>query len=142
MTAPTERLSRVATARALLDAIGTHDREAFAAALAPDARWWFQPSVARRGAGPRPIEGRANVVAMVIPPSPAFAKDSTTWEILHLVEAGDLLALHTERRSTGSRGQPYHVEYHFLFGFDGELVVDVWDIMDTLDATEQLTASA
>jgi len=131
---------RATTARALLDAIGTHDRDAFAAVVGADVRWWFQPSVAGRSSGPRPIQGRARVVAAVIPPNPTFGKDSTTWDVLHCVESGDLLALHAERRSTGSRGQPYHVEYHFLFRFDGDLVVDVWDIMDTLAATDQLTA--
>jgi ketosteroid isomerase-like protein len=131
----------VVAAHALLDAIGAHDRERLASLVGADARWWFQPSVARPDA-PRSVAGRDAIVAAVIPPHPAFEKGSTSWTILHEVQGGDLLAVHAERRATGSRGQPYHVEYHFLFRYEGDQIAEVWDIMDTAAAFAQLGGEA
>lgn len=129
---------RATRVQELLDAIGAHDRGRLETLLTADARWWFQSSVARPGA-PRPIVGRGAVVSAVVPPHPAFEKYRTSWTVLHRVEDGDLLALHAERRATGSRGQAYHVEYHFLFRYDGDEIAEVWDIMDTAAASSQLS---
>jgi ketosteroid isomerase-like protein len=123
-------------ARALLDAIGSQSRGALGALLTDDARWWFPPSVVDLRSLPRPITGRENIVHIVIADIPVFEKDSSTFEILHRVQEGDLVALHFERIATIRGGSPYRAEYHFLVRLDGARVAEVWDIIDTLRATD------
>jgi ketosteroid isomerase-like protein len=128
---------RTVLVRAVLDAIGRQDPNALEALLLDEARWWFPPSIGSRGV-PRPVAGKASIVRIVIPERPAFQSGSTTWHFLHLVKEDDLVAAHVEREATTSDGHPYRVEYNFLFRLAAEKVAEVWDIMDTADATAQV----
>jgi ketosteroid isomerase-like protein len=122
----------------LLNAIGEWDRETFKSIITEDAEWWFGPSIASHNSVPRPISGRDAVLAGVIPPQPAFAKSTTTWTLLHVVQQGDLVATHAERDCTTARGLPYRVEYHFLAELRNSQIAKFWDIMDTQAALEQV----
>jgi ketosteroid isomerase-like protein len=124
--------------REFLDALGRQDTDALRSMLTPDARWWFPRSVVQEGA--RPVVGRDEVLAAIVPPRPAFAKDTTTWTFHHLVGEGDLVAAHVDRSSLTAAGRPYESEYHFLVRSDGVRISELWDILDTARAREQISA--
>jgi ketosteroid isomerase-like protein len=127
----------VRTVRALLDAIGRQHEEDLGSLLAEDVQWWFPPSVAA-GRLRRPVTGRSGVVRAVIPERPAFRAGSTTWHVHHIVAQGDLVAVHVDRECKTRGGSPYRVEYHFLVRMSAGKVAEVWDIMDTKAAAEQV----
>lgn len=120
-----------ALVRALLQAIGTRDREALTALLDEDVRWSWPVSVSIRWGWPRPVVGRDETLARLAPEVSAFRDGSTTWEVLQVLVDGDRVAVAVERRATRADGRPYNVEYVFLLRFVDGRIVEALDTIDT-----------
>lgn len=117
--------------RALLQAIGTRDRQALTALLDEDVRWSWPASVSIRWGWPRPVVGRDATLERLAPEVSAFQDDSTTWGVLHVLVDGDRVAVAAERRATRADGRPYNVEYVFLLRFVNGRIVEALDTLDT-----------
>jgi ketosteroid isomerase-like protein len=120
-----------ALVRALLQAIGTRDREALTELLDEDVRWSWPASVSIRWGWPRPVVGRAETLKRLAPEVSAFQDGSTTWEVLQVLVDGDRVAFAAERRATRADGRPYNVEYVFLLRFGNGRIVEALDTLDT-----------
>ena len=120
-----------ALVRALVQAIGTRDREALTALLDEDVRWSWPASVSIRWGWPRPVVGRDETLARLAPEVSAFRDGSTTWEVLQVLVDGDRVAVAVERRATRADGRPYNVEYVFLLRVVNGRIVEALDTLDT-----------
>src|SRR4029078_12459056 len=89
-----------ALVRALVQAIGTRDRQALTALLDEDVRWSWPASVSIRWGWPRPRGGRAKTLEGLAPEIPAFRDVSVTWEVLQVLLEVDRVAVAVERRAT------------------------------------------
>jgi ketosteroid isomerase-like protein len=116
--------------RRFLDALGRNDRQALRPIVGDNVRWWVQPSVEARGLS-RPLMGWEAVPWLGGGGSTAFRPGTTHWTIHHVLEEGDLVAVHMNRQAVGANGRPYDNEYHWLFRFEEDLIVEVWEILDT-----------
>ena len=117
--------------RALLQAIGTRDRQALTALLDEDVRWSWPASVSIRWGWPRPVVGRDATLERLAPEVSAFQDGSTTWGVLQVLVDGDRVAVAAERRATRADGRPYNVEYVFLLRFVNGRIVEALDTLDT-----------
>ena len=116
---------------ALLQAIGTRDREALTALLDEDVRWSWPVSVSIRWGWPRPVVGRDEALQRLAPEVSSFQDGTTTWEVLQVLVDGDRVAVAVERRATRADGHPYNVEYVFLLRFNNGRIVEALDTLDT-----------
>jgi ketosteroid isomerase-like protein len=126
-----ERSEGEALVRALLQAIGTRDREALTALLDEDVRWSWPVSVSIRWGWPRPVVGRDETLERLAPEVSAFQDGSTTWDVLQVLVDGDRVAVAVERRATRADGRPYNVEYVFLLRVVDGRIVEALDTIDT-----------
>jgi ketosteroid isomerase-like protein len=123
-----------------LDAMGRYDVATLRGMLADEAKWWMPESAKASGLG-RPVTG-ANACAELGGGKTlgSFRPGSTDWQIQHMTAEGDFVAILMRRRAQGARGQPYDVQYHWLFRFQGERVAEIWEVLDTAEAGRQLAA--
>jgi ketosteroid isomerase-like protein len=94
-----------------------------------DVRWWLPKSVELSGRGQRCLDGREVVVAIVGHVDANFKEVAYTFD--HLLEDGDLVALHATARGVRHPDQPYENEYVFLFRMSDGRIAEVWELLDT-----------
>ena len=49
----------------------------------------------------------------------------------HVLEDGDMVAVHATARGTTAIGHQYENEYHFLFRLEGDRIAEGWEFLDT-----------
>jgi len=126
-----------ATVRAFLDAMGEYDAETLRSLLTDDARWWVPPSA--EGRLERPMVGGTKVAELAGGQlTRAFRPGSTSWDVEHVTAEDNRVSILMQRRSLSAVGKPYLNQYHWLFRFDGDRIAEVWEILDTAMAQEQL----
>jgi uncharacterized protein len=123
--------------RQFVQALGRGDRDSLRAIVGSDIRWWVPASVEARGLR-RPLVGWDAIPWLGGLASSAFRPGTTRWTFHHLVEEGDLVAVHMNREAIGVNGHPYNNEYHWLFRFEDGLIVELWEILDTASAFANL----
>lgn len=121
-----------------LGAMADGDAAVIADLLTEDVVWWVPPAAAARGL-PRPLRGREDVTLLASGQwSKAFQAGSTRWDEIHMIAEGDLVSSLMHRIAIGANGKPYDNEYNWAFRFEGDLIAEVWEVMDTAWAFELL----
>jgi ketosteroid isomerase-like protein len=133
--------SRKDDARHLIDSMANGETGDLADLLAEDVAWWVPPSAAAQGL-PRPLIGRAQVIPLIAEPTMFFRPGTRRWTVHHLVEEGDLVAVHANLQGQTAGGGPYTNEYHFLVRFEDGAIAEVWEHVDTAAFAEQMADSA
>jgi ketosteroid isomerase-like protein len=120
-----------------LDAMAKRDVEGLRVLLHENARWWVPQSVAAKIE--RPLIGRDRVVHLASGQTfGAFRPNTTTWDVKHLTAEGDFVAILMHRRALSAKGRPYDNLYHWLFRFELGLIAEVWEVLDTALAAQEL----
>jgi ketosteroid isomerase-like protein len=128
-------------ARRFLDGLTRQDRDLSRTIVRDDVRWWVPPSVEARGFS-RPMVGWGAIPWLGGEGfNSPFRQGTTNPTFHHVVAEGDLVAVHMNLKALTDNG-PYDNEYHWLFRFDGDLIAEVWEILDTAHATNLLGALA
>jgi ketosteroid isomerase-like protein len=111
---------------------GRGDKEALAAYLTTDARWWAPISAEQRGLVGRPLEGRAEVLELLTTFVTRLYGPERTWTIQHVVADDETGAVHVELVTTlAGSGQPYRNTYAFFYRFVNGQIASVWEFTDT-----------
>jgi ketosteroid isomerase-like protein len=133
--------SRKDDAQRLLELLANEDSAGLTELLAEEVAWWGPPSTEAQGL-PRPLVGREHVVPLIADPTMFFQPGTRRWTVHHLVEEGDLVAVHANLQGKSVGGAPYSNEYHFLVRFDGPVIAEVWEHVDTTAFAEQMADGA
>jgi ketosteroid isomerase-like protein len=111
---------------------GRGDKEALAAYLTNDARWWAPISAEQRGLVGRPLEGRAEVLELLTTFVTRLYGPERTWTIQHVTADDETGAAHVELVTTlAGSGRPYRNTYAFFYQFVNGQIADVWEFTDT-----------
>jgi ketosteroid isomerase-like protein len=94
-----------------------------------DVRWWLPNSIQLAGRGERCKSGREPVVDIVGHVDRNFKEVAYTFD--HLLEDGDLVAVHATARGVRRPDIPYENEYVFLFRMADGRIAEVWELLDT-----------
>ena len=129
--------SRKDDAERLLDLMANEDSGRLTELIAEDVRWWGPPSAEAQGL-PRPLVGRSHVVPLIADPTTFFQPGTRRWTVHHLVEEGDFIAVHANLQARSAGGAPYSNEYHFLVRFEGPVIAEVWEHVDTAAFAQQM----
>jgi ketosteroid isomerase-like protein len=105
------------------------DEEALRSQLSEDVRWWVPQSAAERGLAPRVVEGREQVVALLM--TLGLYVPERSWTIHHLLADEHAAAAHGTMRTHTVTGAPYENHYVFVFEFSDGLISQVWEHLDT-----------
>jgi ketosteroid isomerase-like protein len=123
----------------LLDAMGARDAAAIDGLVNDDVQWWIPQSVENAGAVERPVKGRSEVVRLASGQMfGAFQPNTTTWDVWHMTEEEGRVAILMYRRATGANGKPYNNLYHWLFRLESGRISEVWEVLDTALAAQEL----
>jgi len=122
---------RTDTAIRLLTAVNERDRDAVSSYLSPDVSWWIPQSASANGDIERPLKGREAVVELLCGETRFFEAGTLRWEFHHVISDKDLVMVHGTLRATTRSGRDYVNHYVMLHRFDGELVTEVWEHLDT-----------
>jgi ketosteroid isomerase-like protein len=115
--------------RAYYAASDASDGEAVAALLTEDVRWWIPQSAAAQGI-PRPVIGRQQLVDHFWGTA-RYRPGFRSWSIERLITGGDCVAAQATLTATMVGGAPYSNQYVYIFRFEGSLVAEVWEYLDT-----------
>jgi ketosteroid isomerase-like protein len=102
--------------------------------VADDVRWWVPQSAAKSYGLARPLDGWAQVPWFGGDGWKGFQPGTSTITIHHLVAEDDLVTAHYNRHALRANGNVYESEYNLLFRFDGDLIAEVWEVVDTAQA--------
>lgn len=110
----------------LLQAFEVGDSDAVLSRLTDDATWWVAGDLPMSGTFPRSQikEMMAGIGQNTAGP--------VTFRPINLVGEGNRVAVEAESSADLVNGRHYTNKYHMLFVFDGELVSEVREYMDTL----------
>jgi uncharacterized protein len=105
------------------------DATALRAQLADDVRWWAPQSTGARGVA-RPVEGAADVVALLMTVG-LYRAEGRTYTLHHVVADDDAVAAHVTLSAVTVGGQLYENRYVFVFEIRDGLIRQVWEHFDT-----------
>lgn len=116
---------------AYMAATVAHDTGRIAGFLADDFALWMVPSVADHGL-PNPIAGRESYLAFVreLSQRPAMWKP-TGYEICDMFFGEDRAAIRVRLKGDYPSGAKYDCEYVFTFRFQGKLILEKREFVDT-----------
>jgi ketosteroid isomerase-like protein len=115
--------------RSFFEAMGASKGDEMAPYLTEDVRWWFPPSAAEAGAVSRVVDGRKPVLA-VLGHADHFFKE-LAYAIEHVLEDGDMVAVHARARGRTMADRIYENEYHFLLHTRDGRIAEGWEFLDT-----------
>jgi ketosteroid isomerase-like protein len=115
--------------RTFFDAMETSQGDAMAVHLTDDVRWWFPQSAEGVGGIGHFVDGREPVLAILGHADKYFKHLVYTFE--HVVEDGDMVAVHAKARGETVAGRSYANEYHFLFRISDGFIAEGWEFLDT-----------
>jgi ketosteroid isomerase-like protein len=105
--------------------------------LAPDARLHMTKAGREWGQLPAEIKGAETIAAFFtsrhgLHGGPALWKaGSTSWDHDFALEENDYVMIHSTRRSITVTGKDYENNYVSIFRFDGPLISDIWEYLDS-----------
>jgi ketosteroid isomerase-like protein len=125
---------RKETVSTFLHALIGEDAATMRRLVADEVRWWVPQSSSEAYGMARPLDGWADVPWFGGDGWKGFQPDTSKIVIHHLVADGDLVSAHYNRTAVRANGNPYDCEYNILFRFDGDLIIEVWEVVDTAQA--------
>jgi ketosteroid isomerase-like protein len=134
--------SRKATALRLMSATAARDRAAVSSCLSEDTTWWIPQSASADGTIARPLIGRDAVVELLCGETRFFRSGTLKWEIHHVLGDNDFVLVHATLRATTAGGRDYENHYAMLQRFDGELVAEAWEHLDTAYAFSRFASES
>jgi ketosteroid isomerase-like protein len=99
-----------------------------------DVKWWIPQSAAVAFGLARPLDGWSNVPWFGGEGWKGFKPGSSRVIVHHLVAEDDFVSAHYNRTALRANGNVYDTEYNILFRFRDDLIVEVWEIVDTAQA--------
>jgi ketosteroid isomerase-like protein len=104
--------------------------------LCEDVRWWTPQSTEKRGIR-RPVDGRENVLALLMS-TEFYRAEGRSWVIDHLAAENGIVAAHVTLTTETTTGHPYKNHYVFIFEMSDGRISQVWEHLDTAYAYELL----
>ena len=117
-----------------LTALVNDDSAAMRPLVAADVKWWVPQSAALAFGLDRPLDGWDRVPWFGGDGWKGFKPGTSHVTIHHLVAEGEFVSAHYNRTALRVNGNNYDSEYNMLFRFRDDLIVEVWEIVDTAQA--------
>jgi ketosteroid isomerase-like protein len=117
-----------------LHALIEDDTTAMRRLVADDVKWWVPQSASLAYGLARPLDGWSQVPWFGGEGWKGFQAGTSKINIHHLVAEDEFVAAHYNRNALRANGNVYDSEYNLLFRFDGDLIVEVWEVVDTAQA--------
>jgi ketosteroid isomerase-like protein len=118
-----------------LIALVNDDRVAMRPLVADDVKWWVPQSAVSAFGLVRPLEGWEQVPWFGGVGWKGFKPGTSQVTIHHLVAEDEFVSAHYNRRAVRANGNDvYDAEYNILFRFRDDLIVEVWEVVDTAQA--------
>jgi uncharacterized protein len=102
--------------------------------VANDVKWWVPQSAASTFGLARPLDGWENVPWFGGDGWKGFKPGTSRVTVHHLVAEGEFVSAHYNRTALRANGNPYDTEYNMLFRLRDDLIVEVWEVVDTAQA--------
>jgi len=118
-----------------LIALVNDDSIAMRPLVADDVKWWVPQSAVLAFGLVRPLEGWEHVPWFGGAGWKGFKPGTSQVTIHHLVAEDEFVSAHYNRRAVRANGNDvYDAEYNILFRFRDDLIVEVWEVVDTAQA--------
>jgi len=117
-----------------LIALVNDDAVAMRLLVADDVKWWVPQSAASAFGLVRPLDGWEQVPWFGGEGWKGFKPGTSHVTIHHLVAEDDFVSAHYNRTALRANGKAYDAEYNLLFRFRDDLIVEVWEVVDTAQA--------
>jgi ketosteroid isomerase-like protein len=117
-----------------LTALVNDDSAAMRPLVAADVKWWVPQSAALAFGLDRPLDGWDRVPWFGGDGWKGFKPGTSHVTIHHLVAEDEFVSAHYNRTALRANGNNYDSEYNMLFRFRDDLIVEVWEIVDTAQA--------
>jgi ketosteroid isomerase-like protein len=102
--------------------------------VADEVKWWVPQSAASTFGLARPLDGWDNVPWFGGDGWKGFKPGTSQVTIHHLVAEDEFVSAHYNRTALRANGKVYDAEYNILFRFRADLIVEVWEVVDTAQA--------
>jgi ketosteroid isomerase-like protein len=126
--------SRKQVVSEFLTALVNDDSAAMRPLVADEVKWWIPQSGAVAYGLARPLDGWEQVPWFGGDGWKGFKPNTSHLEIHHVVAEDDLVSAHYSRTALRANGNAYEAEYNILFRFSDDLIVEVWEVVDTAQA--------
>ena len=117
-----------------LIALVNDDAVAMRLLVADDVKWWVPQSAASAFGLVRPLDGWEQVPWFGGEGWKGFKPGTSHVTIHHLVVEDEFVSAHYNRTALRANGKAYDAEYNLLFRFRDDLIVEVWEVVDTAQA--------
>jgi ketosteroid isomerase-like protein len=118
-----------------LIALVNDDSVAMRPLVADDVKWWVPQSAASAFGLDRPLDGWEQVPWFGGDGWKGFKPGTSHVTIHHLVAEDEFVSAHYNRTALRAHGNNvYDAEYNILFRFRDDLIVEVWEVVDTAQA--------
>jgi ketosteroid isomerase-like protein len=117
-----------------LTALVNDDSAAMRPLVADEVKWWVPQSAALAFGLDRPLEGWDRVPWFGGDGWKGFEPGTSQVTVHHLVAEDEFVSAHYNRRARRANGKVYDAEYNILFRFSDDLIVEVWEVVDTAQA--------
>ena len=117
-----------------LTALVNDDSATMRPLVAPEVKWWVPQSAALAFGLDRPLDGWDRVPWFGGDGWKGFKPGTSQVTIHHLVAEGEFVSAHYNRTALRANGNIYDSEYNMLFRFRDDLIVEVWEVVDTAQA--------
>ena len=117
-----------------LTALVNDDSATMRPLVAPEVKWWVPQSAALAFGLDRPLDGWDRVPWFGGDGWKGFKPGTSQVTIHHLVAEGEFVSAHYNRTALRANGNNYDSEYNMLFRFRDDLIVEVWEVVDTAQA--------
>jgi ketosteroid isomerase-like protein len=128
----TQRRKQIVTE--FLVALVNDDTATMRPLVADDVAWWVPQSAASTFGLVRPLDGWDNVPWFGGDGWKGFKPGTSQVTIHHLVAEDEFVSAHYNRTALRANGNVYDTEYNILFRFRDDLIVEVWEVVDTAQA--------
>ena len=117
-----------------LTALVNDDSATMRPLVAPEVKWWVPQSAALAFGLDRPLDGWDRVPWFGGDGWKGFKPGTSRVTIHHLVAEDEFVSAHYNRTALRANGNIYDSEYNMLFRFRDDLIVEVWEVVDTAQA--------
>ena len=121
---------REASARAYFAASEAADGDAVGRLVTDGIVWWVPQSAAARNEIPRPLAGRQSLIDTFWRGA-RYRHGTRQWTIHRAIADGDMVAVQASMKAVMTEGASYDNDYVYLFRFEGPLIAEVWEYLDT-----------
>jgi ketosteroid isomerase-like protein len=117
-----------------LTALVNDDSATMRPLVADDVKWWVPQSAALAFGLVRPLDGWDQVPWFGGDGWKGFQPGTSKVTIHHLVAEDEFVSAHYNRSALRANGSLYDTEYNILLRFRDDLIVEVWEVVDTAQA--------